>query len=158
MKKVIFMSLLSLLIFSCKSKSPTNTGLSMQTEIAIKGEWTITSVTYPGSDVIKVNSFDLADSKCFIGSQWKFISNNNKGEFSLNSSKCTSYSTPITWYINQNEQFVMKILDESKAKKVKSGYVIQVAELTENSFQLIDKVDIAGKTTNVVYQFQKINK
>lgn len=156
MKKVIFMSLLSLFIFSCKSKSPTNTGLSMETEIAIKGQWTITSVTYPGSDVIKVNSFDLADSKCFVGSQWKFISKNNKGEFSLNSANCSAYSTPITWYINQNQEFVMKILDENKAKKVKSGYILQVAELTDHSFQLIDKVTIAGKMTNVVYQFKKL--
>jgi hypothetical protein len=36
--------------------------------------WVISSVTYPGSEVIKVNSFQLADSKCFEGSTWKFIS------------------------------------------------------------------------------------
>jgi hypothetical protein len=47
-------------------------------------------------------------------------------------------------------------LDENKAKKVKSGYILQVAELTDHSFQLIDKVTIAGKMTNVVYQFKKL--
>jgi hypothetical protein len=146
---------MSVLILSCKSKSATNTRLDSKTQVAMKGNWTITSVTYPNSNVIKVNSFDLADSKCFVGSTWKFISNNNKGNFSLNSPSCTAYSTPITWFINKEGQFVLKILDESKARKVKDGYVLKVANLTDNSFQLIDQIDVVGKTTDVVYQFNR---
>lgn len=155
MKKFILISALSLLILSCKSNSATNTSLDKKTQVGMKGNWTITSVTYPNSNVIKVNSFDLADSKCFVGSTWKFISNNNKGNFSLNSPNCTAYSTPITWFINKEGQFVMKILDEAKARKVKDGYVLRVANLTENSFQLIDQIDVVGKTTDVVYQFNR---
>lgn len=146
---------MSALILSCKSNSATNTKLDSKTQVGMKGNWTISSVTYPNSNLIKVTSFDLADSKCFVGSTWKFISNNNKGDFSLNSSSCTAYSTPITWFINKEGQFVMKILDESKAKKVKSGYVLRVANLTDNSFQLIDNIDVAGKSTDVVYQFSR---
>ena len=129
----------------------------MKAEVAIKGNWVISSVTYPGSDVIKVTSFDLADSKCFIGSEWKFVSNNNRGTLALKSLSCTAYSTPITWFINKEGQFVMKILDEAKAKTVKSGYVLSVANQTENSFQLIDRINVGGTLTNVVYQFQKVN-
>lgn len=158
MKKIILLSLLSVLIFSCKSTtSATATKLDMKSEVAIKGNWVISSVTYPGSDVIKVTSFDLADSKCFIGSEWKFVSNNNKGTLALKSPSCTAYSTPITWFINKEGQFVMKILDEAKAKTVKSGYVLGVANQTESSFQLIDKINVGGTLTNVVYQFQRVN-
>lgn len=155
MKKIILVGVLSVLILSCKSKSATATKLDMKSEVAIKGNWTISSVSYPGSDVIKVTSFDLADSKCFVGSTWKFISNNNKGNFALNSPKCTAYSTPITWFINKDGEFVLKILDESKAKKVREGFVLRVANQTENSFQLIDKINVAGKITDVVYQFNR---
>jgi hypothetical protein len=158
MKKIILASLLSFLILSCKSSSSaTNTKLDNKAEVAIKGDWSISSVTYPGSDVIKVTSFDLADSKCFIGSTWKFISNNNKGQMTINSPKCTAYSTPITWFINKEGQFVMKILDEAKSKTVKSGYILNIANQTENSFQLIEKINVAGNTANVVYQFEKLN-
>ncbi|WP_162127391.1 lipocalin family protein [Flavobacterium phycosphaerae] len=158
MKKIILISFLSLLIFSCKSKnSATSTKLDTQSEVAIKGNWMISSVTYPGSDVIKVTSFDLADSKCFIGSKWKFVSNNNKGILALESPKCTAYTTPITWFINKEGQFVMKILDEAKAKTVKAGYVLRVANQTESSFQLIDRINVAGNMTDVVYQFEKLN-
>jgi hypothetical protein len=131
--------------------------LDNKTEVGLKGDWKISSVTYPGSDVIKVTSFDLADSKCFIGSTWKFVSNNNKGQMTLNNPNCTGYSTPITWFINKEGQFVMKILDEAKSKTVKSGYVLNIANLTENSFQLLEKINVVGNTANVVYQFEKIN-
>ncbi|WP_309613923.1 lipocalin family protein [Flavobacterium sp.] len=155
MKKIILISALSLLILSCKSKSATDTKLDSKTQVAMKGNWTVTSVTYPNSNMMKVNSFELADSQCFVGSKWKFVSNNNKGNFSLNSPKCTSYSTPITWFVNKDGQFVLKILDESKARKVKDGYVLKVANLTDNSFQLIDQIDVLGKATDVVYQFSR---
>lgn len=155
MKKIILVCLLSVFVICCKSNSATSTKLDNKSEVAIKGNWTIASVNYLGSDVIKVTSFDLFDSKCFVGSTWKFISNNNKGNFALNSTKCTAYSTPITWFINKDGEFVLKILDEAKAKRVKSGYVLKVANQTQSSFQLIDKIDVAGKMTDVVYQFQR---
>lgn len=155
MKKVILIAVLSVFVLGCKSKSATNTRLDSKTQVAMKGDWTITSVTYPGSDVFKVTSFDLADSKCFVGSSWKFISNNNKGSLVLNNASCTPYSTPITWFINKDGQFVLKVLDDSKAKKIKDGYVLGVGNLTQNSFHLIDKIDIGGKSTEVVYQFQR---
>ena len=157
MKKLILTLVFSVLFLSCKSKSVTNNQVDNKTERVIKGNWQITAVNYPGSDVIKVTSFDLADSKCFIGSNWKFVSNNNKGNFALNSPSCTAYSTPITWFINKEGQFVMKILDEAKAKTVKSGYVLNVANVTETSFQLVDKINVGGKLTDVVYQFEKLN-
>lgn len=155
MKKVILIALVSVLILSCKSKSATATKTDVKSQVAIKGNWSISAVTYPGSDVIKVTSFDLADSKCFVGSTWKFISNNNKGNLSLNSPSCSAYSTPITWFINKDGEFVLKILDESKAKKIKTGYVLRVANQTESTFQLIDKINVGGKLTDVVYQFQR---
>ena len=158
MKKIILISFLSVLILSCKStNSATSTKVDSQSQTAIKGEWVISSVNYPGSEVIKVTSFDLADSKCFIGSKWKFVSMSNKGSLALNSPSCTAYSTPITWFINKEGEFVLKILDEAKAKTVKSGYVLRVANQTEKSFQLVDQINVAGKMTAVVYQFDKIN-
>jgi len=158
MKKIIIMGLLSVLFLSCKStNSATNTKLDSQSQTTIKGEWVISSVNYPGSEVIKVTSFDLADSKCFVGSKWRFISMSNKGNMALNSPNCTAYTTPISWFINKEGEFVLKILDEAKAKTIKSGYVLKVANQTEKSFQLVDQINVAGKMTAVVYQFDKIN-
>lgn len=156
MKKIIVLCVLSVFVFACKS-NPT-TKLDMKSEVAIKGNWVITSVSYPGSDVIKVSSFELADSQCFVGSTWKFISNNNKGDMALTKAGCPAFSSPITWYINREGNFVMKILDAGeKAKRVREGYMLRVANQTENSFQLIDRINVGGNMADVVYQFQRTN-
>jgi hypothetical protein len=156
MRKVILLCILAVAFAACKSTSATNTKVDRKSQVAIKGNWVITSVDYPGSEYIKVNSFDLADSHCFVGSTWKFISNNDKGEMALTKSDCPSFSSPIRWFVNKDGQFVLKVLNAGlKAKKVHDGYVLAVANQTESSFQLVDKIDVGGKITNVVYQFQK---
>ncbi|WP_310554511.1 lipocalin family protein [Flavobacterium sp.] len=156
MKKTIVVLMFSILAFGCKTQSITSTKVDNKTERVIKGDWTISGVTYPGSEYFKVNSFDIADSKCFVGSAWKFVSNNNKGTMALTSSSCPNFASDITWFINKEGQFVMKILAAGdKAKKVRDGYILNVANVTETSFQLLDRIDVGGKVGNVVYQFQK---
>jgi hypothetical protein len=158
MKKIIFLTAIALVLFSCKSASVANTQLDKAAQIAVKGDWVITSVTYPGQQYIKVNSFQIAESKCFIGSTWKFISNNNKGSMALTKADCAAFSSPITWYINKNGQFVLKVLDAGeKAKKVRDGYILNIANMGENSFQLVDKGDVEGKAIDIIYQFERAN-
>ena len=158
MKKLILLSVFAVLLISCKSKSVTNTKVDNKTERVIKGNWQISSVDYPGSEYIKVNAFQLADAQCFVGSTWKFVSNNNKGEMALTKTSCPAFSSPITWFINKDGQFVLKVLNAGeKAKKVRDGYILNVANVTETSFQLLDTIDVGGKMTNVVYQFTKVN-
>ena len=156
MKRILLLLSISVFMFGCKSQSVTNTKVDNKTERVIKGNWSITTVNYLGSEFIKVNSFDIADSKCFVGSTWKFISNNNKGTMALTNASCTSFASDITWFINKEGQFVMKVLSAGdKAKRVRDGYVLNVANVTETSFQLVDKINVGGKMTDVIYQFQK---
>jgi hypothetical protein len=158
MRKLFLLSVLTVFFAACKSKSVTNTAVDNKTERMMKGDWVISSVTYPGSEYIKVQSFNLADSKCFEGSNWKLISNNNKGEMALTKSDCMSFSSPISWFVNKDGQFVLKVLNAGeKAKKVRDGYILGVANQTETSFQLVDKINVGGKMTDVVYQFEKLN-
>lgn len=155
MKKIIFLILVTTFLVGCKSNPATK--LDIKSEIALKGNWTVTKVVYPGSDYIKVTSFDIADSQCFVGSQWKFVSNNNTGEMKLNNSSCTSFDSKITWFINKEGNLVMKFLSEGiKAKHTLSGYVLKVANSTPNSFQLIDRISVGNKPTEVVYQFSRM--
>ena len=169
MRKTLLVCILAVMVFACKSapvepavqaqvsNAPTSK-LDKTTQVGMKGNWQIASVAFPGSEYIKVNSFNLADSKCFIGSNWNFISNNNKGTMTLNSPNCTAFTSAITWYVNKEGQFVLKILDEGlKSRKVKTGFVLVVANQSENSFQLIDKISVGNNPTDVVYQFQRVN-
>lgn len=158
MKRIFFLLLFSVAIIACKSTSTaTNTKLDNKTERMLKGNWVISSVSFPGSDYLKVNAFDLEDSSCFIGSNWSFISNNNKGEMSLNSpsTDCKDYSSPITWFVNKEGNFVLKFINNHKAKEVNSGYVLQLKDVTESGFSLVDKINVAGQVKNITYTFQR---
>lgn len=140
-------------LLGCKSNPSTK--LDNRTEASMRGNWTITSVNFPGMEVLRVQSFHLADSQCLVGSQWRLVSNNNTGSMTLNNSGCPSFSSNITWKVNREGNFVFKILDDNRARTVKSGYVLQVANITDSGFQLIDRVNIGGQMTNITYQFQK---
>ncbi len=157
MKKIILATFLVFALVSCKSKSATNTKLDRSSQTAIKGNWTITSVNYPGSEYIKVTSFQLADSKCFEGSVWKFVSNNDTGLMTITQANCPSFSSPIKWFVNKDGEFVLKVLNAGeKAKRVRDGYVLHLANQSADSFQLVDQINVGGKMTDVVYQFQKV--
>ena len=157
MKKIILLFGLAIIAFSCKSTSATSTKLDRKSQVNIKGDWTITSITYPNQEYIKINSVSLADSQCFIGSSWKFVSNNNKGNMNISKAECPSFTSPITWFINKEGKFVMKVLNAGeKAKRLRDGYVLSVANQTETTFQLVDRISVGNKQEDVVYQFTKI--
>ena len=159
MKKLILLFVLAIAASSCKTPAPAaSTNVDRKSQVAMKGNWTIASVTYAGSDVFKVTSFDIADAKCFVGSTWKFVSNNDSGEMALTQANCPTFSSAIKWYVNKDGQFVLKFLAEGlKAKKMQQGYILKVVEQTQESFKLYDNINIGGKMTNVIYHFKKTN-
>lgn len=137
--------------------TPENTSLDIKAEVKVKGNWTLTKVSYPGSEYLNVVSFQLADSKCLIGSQWNFISNNNKGTMTIKSANCTEFSSPIVWSINKDKKFSLKILQDAKARVLKTGFYLLIQNQTDNSFELIDKMNVGGKMTDITYNFEKNN-
>ncbi|WP_367890422.1 hypothetical protein [Polaribacter litorisediminis] len=157
MKKKLCILILLTAFVACKSTSTVNTKLDQKTERMLKGNWTISTINFPGSDYLKVNSFNLEDSNCFIGSDWSFISNNNKGEMKLNSmnSNCKDFSSPITWYINKDGNFILKIINTYKAKEVNNGFVLAVKNVTATSFDLVDTINVAGDLKNITYSFRR---
>ncbi len=150
--------LFTMLVISCKSTSTvTSTKLDNKAEVMLKGDWVITSVDYPGKEYFSVNSFNISDSKCFTGSSWNFISNNNKGQMILNNSstKCLDFSSPITWYVNKDGKFVLKIINGHKATQVDSGYILELKNVSENSFSLVDKIKVSESVKDITYTFQR---
>ncbi|WP_430613697.1 lipocalin family protein [Flavobacterium sp. JP2137] len=151
MKKLIVLSAMALFMVSCK---PT---MDAKSQVGLKGNWTLTHVKHIGGEFVKVNSFNIADSKCFIGSQWKFVSNNNSGSLSLTSgADCPEFDSNFKWTISPSGEFSFKFVDQGeKAKHVTTGYALRVANQSESSFQLVDKIAVGGQTSDVIYQFQR---
>jgi hypothetical protein len=149
MKKFFLLSMFIVILGSCGS-------LDQKAQSGLKGTWTISSVTYPGSDYIKVTSFDIADSQCFVGSSWNFVSMSNKGTMTLNNANCPAFTSPIVWTVTKEGSFTLKITEGEKAKRVSQGYFLTLRNQTESTFQLVDNVSVGGQNVEVVYQFQKV--
>lgn len=150
MKKFFLFLFALTFLASCKSTVDT------KSQVGIKGNWTLTDVSYDGSSYFNVKSFQIADAKCFEGSQWSFVSNNNKGTMELAKAGCPSASGDFMWTITPDQQFTLKFVGEGdKAKKVTAGFVLRVQNQTATSFELVDTANIGGKTTNIVYHFNK---
>src|SRR5690606_19111649 len=149
MKKVLLSCLSVVAMVSCSSTK------HIRSQDGIEGNWVITSVGYTGSEYIKVNSFNIADAKCFEGSMWNVVPTNNKGNMQLTKSGCPAFSSPIVWSITKTGDFTLKITEGDKAKNVTQGYFLKMRNQTDNSFQLVDNVNVGGKNTEVVYQFVK---
>lgn len=144
MRKILGIGLLALSFVACK---PTN---DVKAQIGLKGDWTLTNVSYPKG--YKVTSFHVADAKCFEGSQWKFVSNNNTGTISLNhSGDCPDFTSNIVWTIGADQSFNLKFVGNEKAKNVTAGYKLAVENQTPNTFDLVDNTS----GTKIVYRFVK---
>lgn len=151
MKKFLIVGGFALAMIGCKTA--TNVKNDVPTQIKLKGEWTLTNVSYPSG--YKITSFHVADAKCFEGSQWKFVSNNNTGTVSLNTNRdCPEFSSNIVWNIKQDGGFNLKFIGSEKAKHVTSGYNMYVTNLSDTSFQLVD----SSTEATITYTFVKNSK
>ena len=135
MKKLILLFAIVVLASSCKSTAPiVSNAIDMRSQVAIKGNWSIVSVTYVGSEMFPISPFEIVDSKCFEGSTWNFVSNNDSGDMTLTKPSCKAFTSPIKWYVNKEGQFVLKFLAEGiKAKNTTQGYILKVADQTKES-------------------------
>ena len=154
MKKIVCIGLIASVLSFCKSNP--SSAINTTDTSKIKGDYTITSVTYPGQNLFKIKSFDIADSQCFVNSNWNFIANNNKGKLTLGNSKCDFFESDITWYVNKNEEFIFKNLSsKNNPKDVKEGFKLRISDITDSSFKLVDKVFLDGSSSEIIYQFNK---
>src|SRR5690606_8780826 len=151
MKKVLALGVLSLAMFSCKTATSTKNDVA--TQVKLKGEWTLVDVKYPSG--YKVTSFDVADAKCFEGSQWKMIPNNNSGTVTLNNpDNCPSFNSRIIWNIKLDCMFNLKFLSQENPIHVTTCYVLTASTLTDTSFEVIDN----STEATIVYSYEKNNK
>lgn len=169
MKKLFLLSVLgsSLIVTSCKTNNAaTNSGSVSAQEaqtrradaLKMKGTWQIVSVNYDKS--FKIKPFDEgADAQCFVGSQWKLIPNNYTGTYTLNGGgDCPSVSQPISFEVTKNNEFKFKkLIDGSKSKAVTAGYVLELQNLSQDQFTLVQNVAFEGQSLRVSYNFQRIN-
>ena len=155
MKKVLLTGMIGTL-FAVSCSTAKQAQASRDDFYKLKGNWEVTSVDYEKG--YKIKPFDEgADAKCFVGSQWNLIPNNNTGSYSLSGGgDCPTVTRAIKFDVNSEKQFSFKVIDAGvKAKNVTAGYVLDFQNQTPTTFTLVQNVPFEGKILKVYYNFTK---
>ena len=155
MKKILLAGILgTTFLVSCSTAKQAQA--SRDDFYKLKGNWEVTSVDYEKG--YKIKPFDEgADAKCFVGSQWNLIPNNNTGSYSLSGGgDCPTVTRAIKFDVSKDKEFSFKVIDAGvKAKNVTAGYVLDFQNQTPTSFTLVQNVPFEGKILKVYYNFTK---
>ena len=157
-KRLSYGLLLIVVISSCSVSKQAN---SMKSKI--NGNWMLQTVTTEGiSGKVNAQVFNEASFKCFVGSSWKFASNNSMGSYNINASgtECSSISRSIRWSVYEpkgaEKEFQFKRLDDKRNPiDGDEGFRLEIADLTTTTMQLKSHINFEGKPAAYVYNFVK---
>ena len=85
MKKLALSIGIILMILSCGTSKTVR-----DSKKVIKGEWTLSSITYSTAGKYNVTLLNDTSKDCFEGSTWQFIPNNNTGTYTINETSCST--------------------------------------------------------------------
>jgi|SRR5690606_21810643 hypothetical protein len=145
----------AILIFAACSSQKNATVANKVSKGAVSGTWTVSDVRLEGfpSGYQVNNAFDLAPYQDFVGSTWTLYGGYG-GSISLtNGTTQEIYWSLINNGVNPTFQF-KKINAGEKAREVREGYQLEVAEATKTSLILRSPFPLTnGGTGYIVYSF-----
>ncbi|GAA0871680.1 lipocalin family protein [Gangjinia marincola] len=158
MKRLIASALVALMLVSCGSSK-----IVRQATRTFKGDWNLTTITYPGSyGTFDVTLLGEASAECFEGSSWKFVPNNDTGTYTINDVACSQETGFFKWFVDEvdastgNYDFLLKPTDERyKSDDTNTGYRISLMTLTENDMVWEQTVSLDGKPFKIRWNFIK---
>lgn len=154
--KRIGLSLVVVLLFSaCKSTQPVR-----QAEKNLKGNWTLTNVSYSRPGKFNVKLYNDAGSDCFENSTWQFIPNNNTGTYQFTNAGCDQTLKNVKWTIplpdGGSYYFMMKPLT-AKKKSIEGnrGFRTGLQSLDASTMVWTQKMQFEGKPFTITMNFIK---
>ena len=151
MKKILLL-ILSITLFSCgASKNVRNQ------EKIIKGNWTLTNITYSKTGNYNVTLFKDALTGCFVGSSWKFVPNNNSGIYTINDTNCNSGEREFVFDIQEVDEIsgYYDFLLKPDNNENNIGFRLKLTQLTETTMQWQQALTIDGQPFLINMNFIK---
>ena len=160
MKKLLILFAAVAVMASC--------GPSKQAKEARKtfdGNWTLTSITYPNNPgQFDVTLFNEAAASCFTNSNWDFVSNNNRGTYTVSGSGCDGDTNFFIWSIDEENasaglyDFLLKPTNESyKSTTGNQGFRLNLRSLSDTDMIWEQTVSLDGSPFTIRMNFSKIN-
>lgn len=157
MKKIIPIILITFLLFACGGSKTVRTSKKV-----MKGDWTLNSVSYNTTNTLSVKLLNDASAKCFEGSTWQFIPNNNTGKYAITNTNCSTGERNFIFTIQEIDKttglynFLIKPTDVKGKSETNKGYRLRLSQLSDTSMQWQQTVNANGKPFNISMNFTKL--
>ena len=165
MKKIALLFVMAVLVMSCKSSSSTSmTAKPKETNVAnkaIKGEWTLKSITYSEQGKFEVTLLNDTSKECFEGRTWKIVPNNNRGYYTINASDCSTGQRNFIFVVQQIDKatgyydFLLKPTNEKYKSETNQGIRLHLASLSDDAMVWEQTVRVDGKPFVISMNFVK---
>ena len=143
-------------ITSCSS-----TSVIKESKKTLKGTWTLNDVSYDRAGTYTINLLNDASEECMEGSTWRFIPNNNFGNYELSGASCDTEKRYFVWYIPDNEgdemnyDILLKPTDAKMKSDTNTGFRIAISYLSDSQLQMTQTVNVEGSPFKITMNFTK---
>ncbi len=156
MKRVILL-LLAIGLIGCGSSKTVR-----DSKKVIKGDWTLSTVTYSKTGKYNVTLLNDTSKDCFEGSTWQFIPNNNTGTYSINESSCSTGVRNFVFTIQEVDpqsglyDFLLKPTNEKNKSETNQGFRLKLTALSDTNMQWQQTVMADGIPFIINMNFAKL--
>ncbi len=157
MKKILILALIAVTAFSCGTPKTVQ-----ESRKVIKGYWTLNSISYDSSGKFNVTLFNDTSVECFEGSNWRFIPNNNTGNYTIENSSCPTGQRDFIFTIQEIDptsglyDFLLKPTNAKGKSDTDVGFRLRLAQLNDSSMRWEQTVNLDGKPFKINMNFSKI--
>ena len=159
MRRVAFLVLSMAFLVSCGSMAVVK-----EATLTMKGDWQLTSVTYPGEDdELQVSLFNEVPSSCLENSSWHFISNNNTGSYEPSGLGCENSPQFFIWSIKEADasagtfDLMFKPTDaDYESTTGNKGYRINLKSLSGDQMVWEQTINFEGRPFPIQMNFTKL--
>lgn len=155
MKKLILL-LVSVLMLSCGTSKTVR-----DSKKVIKGNWTLSSITYSEAGTYNVTLFGDTSKACFEESTWQFIPNNNTGLYTINNTTCSTGERYFVFTIQEIDEttglydFLLKPTNEKGKSETNQGFRLKLNALSDSNMQWQQTVSVDNKPFTIIMNFTK---
>lgn len=159
MKKTILLAVLAAVLFACGTPKTVQ-----KSKKVIKGYWSLDEITYSESGTFNIQLLSDTSKECFEGSNWRFIPNNNTGNYEITDGNCPTGTRHFIFAIQEVDptsglyDFILKPTDEKKKSAEGKGFRLKLARLNNNSMQWEQTVSLDGKPFTIYMNFSKMSE
>lgn len=160
MRRLLILLFVGTLMASCGPSATVQ-----ESRKTLKGYWNLDEINYNGADgIFNVTLLGDTSSECFVGSTWRFIPNNNFGNYEVTGTDCTGGKRYFVWTIPDvknatSYDILLKPTDEKMNSTMnEKGFRLSIDYLSDNSLTFTQTVQVDGKPFTIVMNFSKISE